>query len=141
MFGPPIVPLGAQRFILANPPFGCDPNTYTVRIAGAAVGILRGGGCSFGIKAINAQKLGAKAVVFLNTDDKSTMRLMALPDEVPLIQIPCIMVTRRLQHYVDDLLSPFYQLNQHLIAMQPTGIFGEYEARNTLVLPQHLPGQ
>ena len=33
-------------------------------------------------KVINAQKLGAKAVLILNTDDKKTMRLSALPDEV-----------------------------------------------------------
>jgi hypothetical protein len=30
----------------------------------------RGGGCSFGIKVINAQKLGAAAVIIVNTDDK-----------------------------------------------------------------------
>ena len=69
---------------------GCDPTTYTVRITGTIVAILRGGGCSFGIKVINAQKLGAKAVIIVNTDDKKTMRLNALPDEEPLIKIPCI---------------------------------------------------
>lgn len=35
---------------------------------------------------------GAKAVIIVNTDDMKTMRLMALPDEIPLIKIPCIMV-------------------------------------------------
>ena len=59
------------------------------------VAILRGGGCSFGIKVLNAHKLGAKAVVILNTDDKKSMRLMAQPDEVPLINITCIMVCIR----------------------------------------------
>jgi hypothetical protein len=54
----------------------------------------QGGGCSFGIKVINAQKLGAKAVVMMNTDDVKTMRIMALPDETPLINIPCITVSR-----------------------------------------------
>ena len=49
--------------------------------------ILRGGGCSFGIKVINAQKLGAVAVIIVNTDDKKTMRLMALADEAPLIKV------------------------------------------------------
>jgi hypothetical protein len=67
-----------------------------VRISGTVVAILRGGGCSFGIKVINAQKLGAVAVMIVNTDDKKTMRLMALPDEEPLIKIPCIMVTKLL---------------------------------------------
>jgi len=57
----------------------------------------RGGGCSFGIKVINAQKLGAAAVIIVNTDDKKTMRLMALTDEAPLINIPTVMVSRRLQ--------------------------------------------
>jgi len=31
---------------------------------------------------INAQKLGAKAVIIVNTDDKSTLRLKALPGRV-----------------------------------------------------------
>jgi hypothetical protein len=141
MFGPQVVPLQAMRFVMANPPHACDPNKFTVRVSGAAVGILRGGGCSFGIKVINAQKLGAAAVVILNTDDKATMRLMALPDELPLINITCVMVYRRLQLYVVEKLTPFYQTSQHIISLQPTGIFGEYEERNTLELPLRLPGQ
>ena len=100
--------------------------------------ILRGGGCSFGIKVINAQKLGAKAVVIVNTDDMKTMRLMALPDEVPLITVPCIMVSRRLQFYLEQQLRPYFPIDQHLVSMKPTGIFGEYEKRNQLTLPQRL---
>lgn len=138
MFGPQEVPLGPYRLVMAMPPFGCDPNAYTVRIQGAIVAILRGGGCSFGIKVINAQKLGAKAVVIVNTDDKKTMRLMALPDEIPLIQIPCIMVSRRIQFYVEEQLRPYYPAGQHLVSIQPTGVFGEYEQRNALQLPVRL---
>lgn len=110
----------------------------SVRIQGSVVAILRGGGCSFGIKVINAQKLGAKAVVIVNTDDMKTMRLMALPDEVPLITVPCIMVSRRLQFYLEQQLRPYFPIDQHIVSMQPTGIFGEYEKRNQLALPQRL---
>ena len=39
-------------------PYGCDENEYNVRIKDTVVAILRGGGCSFGIKVITAQKLG-----------------------------------------------------------------------------------
>lgn len=138
MFGPQTVPLGPFRLQMALPPFGCDPGAYTVRIKDTVVAILRGGGCSFGIKVINAQKLGAKAVIIVNTDDMKTMRLMALPDEVPLIQIPCIMVSRRIQFYLEEQLRPFYPVDQHLISLQPTGIFGEYEKKNSLVLPVRL---
>lgn len=138
MFGPQEVPLGPHRLVMALPPFGCDPNAYTVRITGAIVAILRGGGCSFGIKVINAQKLGAKAVVIVNTDDMKTMRLMALPDEVPLIKIPCIMVSRRIQFYLEEQLRPYYPVSQHLVSIQPTGLFGDYEQKNTLKLPTRL---
>jgi hypothetical protein len=138
MFGPQEVPLGPYRLVMAIPPFGCDPNAYSVRISGAVVAILRGGGCSFGIKVINAQKLGAKAVMIVNTDDMKTMRLMALPDEIPLIQIPTIMVSRRIQFYLEEQIRPYYPVNQHLISIQPTGVFGDYEAKNTLQLPQRL---
>lgn len=138
MFGPQEVPLGPHRLVMALPPFGCDANAYTVRISGAIVAILRGGGCSFGIKVINAQKLGAKAVMIVNTDDVKTMRLMALPDEMPLIHIPCIMVSRRIQFYLEQQLRGYYPVDQHLVSIQPTGLFGEYEQRNALKLPVRL---
>ena len=138
MFGPQEVPLGPFRLQMAMPPFGCDPGAYTVRIQGTVVAILRGGGCSFGIKVINAQKLGAKAVIIVNTDDMKTMRLMALPDEVPLINIPCIMVSRRIQFYLEEQLRPYFPIDQHMVSIQPTGVFGDYEKRNELVLPERL---
>eukprot|EP01034_Spumella_vulgaris_P021759 gene21759-27815_t len=141
MFGPPEVPLGPHRFQMALPPFGCDPGAYTVRIKDTVVAILRGGGCSFGIKVINAQKLGAKAVIIVNTDDMKTMRLMALPDEVPLITIPCIMVSRRIQFYLEEQLRPYFPQDQHLVSLQPTGVFGEYEKRNSVALPVRLSNQ
>lgn len=90
------------------------------------------------MKVINAQKLGAKAVIIVNTDDMKTMRLMALPDEVPLIQIPCIMVSRRIQYYLEEQLRPYFPIDQHLVSIQPTGLFGEYEKRNQLTLPERL---
>jgi len=138
MFGPQEVPIGPIRLQMAMPAFGCDPNAYTVRIKNTVVAILRGGGCSFGIKVINAQKLGAKAVMIVNTDDMKTMRLMALPDEIPLIKIPCIMVSRRIQFYVEEQLRFYYLINQHIVSIQPTGVFGEYEKRNQLTLPVRL---
>lgn len=138
MFGPQEVPAGSSKFVLAQPAYGCDPNAYTVRVTNATVGILRGGGCSFGIKVINAQKLGAKAVVIINTDDEKTMRLMALPDEVPLVKIPCVMASRRLQFYVEAQLKRFAPADHLLVALQPTGVFGEYEKKNTLTLPQRI---
>ena len=138
MFGPQEVPLGAHRLVFAKPAYGCDPAAYAVRIQGAVVAILRGGGCSFGIKVLNAQKLGARAVVIVNTDDVATMRLMAQPDEAPLIKIPTIMVSRRLQHYMESLLKYYYLIDQHFISVQPTGLFHEYEKRNRVELPMRL---
>lgn len=140
VFGPQEVPLGPYRLQMAFPPHGCDPGAYSVRIKDTVVAILRGGGCSFGIKVINAQKLGAKAVIMVNTDDVKTMRLMAMPDEEPLIKIPCITVSRRLQFYLEKQLKFFYTLDQHTVSIQPTGLFGDYENRNSLKLPERLPG-
>ena len=96
------------------------------------------GGCSFGIKVINAQKLGAKAVIIVNTDDMKTMRLMALPDEVPMITIPCIMVSRRIQYYLESILHRYYTIDQHLASIQPMVYLSEYEKRNSVVLPKRL---
>ena len=98
--------------------------------------LLRGGGCSFGIKVINAQKLGAVAVIVVNTDDQKTMRIMASNDEVPLINIPCIMVSRRLQYYLEEKLTKYYLSNQHFISFDPTGLFGEYETRSVSIVQQ-----
>lgn len=141
MFGPQSVPKGAFKLQMANPPHGCDPGDYKVRVTGTVVAVLRGGGCSFGIKVLNAQKLGAVAVMMVNTDDKKTMRLMALPDEEPLIKIPCVMVSRRVQYYLEERLKFFYPSDQHIVSIQPTGVFGEYEEKNEVVLPIRLPGE
>lgn len=138
MFGPQEVPLGPIRLQMAMPPFGCDANAYSVRIKDSIVAILRGGGCSFGIKVINAQKLGAKAVMIVNTDDTKTMRLMALPDEIPLIHIPCIMVSRRIQYYLEKMLKRYYVIDQHIVSIQPMLFYGDYEKKNKVKLPQRL---
>eukprot|EP00605_Chrysophyceae_sp_TOSAG23-4_P000877 GSChrysophyteH1.ASY1.ANO1.968.1 assembled CDS len=132
------LPLGPLNLVMAQPPFGCDPAEYTVRVTGKAVAILRGGGCSFGIKVINAQKLGATAVVIVNTDDAKTLRLMALPDEVPMIDIPCIMISRRLQHFLEAKLRRYHSTNNHLMSIQPTGVFGLYEEKNDVRLPERI---
>lgn len=141
MFGEQNVPERSLKIVLANPLYGCDPNNYLVRVAGAIVAILRGGGCSFGIKVLNAQKLGARAVIIMNTDDKKTLRLMAQPDEVPLINITCIMVSRRLQFYLEKQLVPYYLTDQHIGRIQPTGVFGDYESKNKVQLPMRLPSR
>jgi formylmethanofuran dehydrogenase subunit E len=112
---------------MANPLFGCDPAAYKVRIKGAVVAIQRGGGCSFGIKVINAQKLGAIAVIIVNNDDSKLVRLMASSDELPLIKIPCVMVSRRVQWMMEEKLMKYYLLNQHFISFEATGVFGGYE--------------
>ena len=139
-FGPQTedLPLGPHKLTMAMPPFGCDPNAYTTRITGAVVAILRGGGCSFGIKVINAQKLGAAAVMIVNTDDAKTMRLQALPDEEPQIEIPCFMVSRRVQFFMEAELKKYYTMGQHLISIQPTGVFGKYEEKNDVALPERI---
>ena len=131
LFGPQELPLGPHRLVMASPsPFGCDPSEYTVRLSGGIVAILRGGGCSFGIKVINAQSLGAKAVIIVNTDTSKTMRLMALADEMLQIKIPCIMVSNRFQRYLEHKIRYFYAADQHIVSFHPTGVFGEYETRS-----------
>lgn len=136
MFGPQDVPIGPHRLQMALPPYGCDPAAYEVRITGTIVAILRGGGCSFGIKVINAQKLGAKAVMIVNTEDKSSIRLRAMPDEEPLVHIPCIMVGRRVQYYLEGMLKYFYLIDQHIISIQPMTLLGQYDSRNEYKLPE-----
>ena len=138
LFGPQEVPVGPHRLQMAMPPHGCDASSYTVRINNTVVAVLRGGGCSFGIKVLNAQKLGAVAVIIVNTDDMKIMRLNAMPDEIPMIKIPCIMVSRRIQYYLEEQLKYYHPIDQHIVSIQPTGIFGDYEKRNTLKLPQRI---
>ncbi len=138
LFGPQEVPLEPLKLVLAKPIHGCDPNAYTVRITGGVVAVLRGGGCSFGIKVINAQTLGAKAVIIINTDNVETMRLNALADEIPLINIPVIMVSRRLQYYLEEKLTKYHVMDQFVVTIQPTGLFHNYELDNTMPLPARV---
>ena len=79
---------------------------------------------------INAQSLGAKAVIIVNTDTGKTMRLMALADEMLQIKIPCIMVSNRFQRYLEHKIRYFYAADQHIVSFHPTGVFGEYETRS-----------
>jgi hypothetical protein len=79
-------------------------------------------------------------VIIVNTDNKQTMRLNALPDEEPLIDIPCIMVSRRIQFYLETQLRYYHPIDQHIVSIQPTGVFGGYEEKNSVKLPERLPG-
>jgi hypothetical protein len=125
MFGSEDMPLQAERLQVAVPPHGCDPSQYAVRVSGTIVAILRGGGCSFGIKAIAAQELGAKAVVIVNTDDSKTMRLMASPDETAQITIPVIMISNKFQTFMEQYIKPFYHNDLYIASIQPTeSIYG-----------------
>lgn len=83
MFGPQEVPLGPFRLQMALPPFGCDPGAYTVRIQGAVVAILRGGGCSFGIKVCVFVCLGFQVT------------LLVLPMANPARPVPLSLVSPR----------------------------------------------
>ncbi len=58
--------------------------------------------------------------------------------QAPLINIPCVMVSRRLQYYVEAQLKPYYLISQHLVSFDHTNVFGQYEERNQLLLPQRI---
>jgi hypothetical protein len=50
-------------------------------------------------------------------------------------------VSRRVQYYLEQKLKYYYPIDQHIISIQPTGVFGEYEEKNILDLPNRLPGE
>ena len=100
--------------------------------------VLRGGGCSFGIKVINAQKLGAVAVVIVNIEGQRNMRIMASSDEAPLITIPCVMVSNRFQQYLNGRLTKYHLYDQHFISFDSTGLFGEYDDKKAVVVNSSL---
>ena len=127
LFGPQALSEAPLQFKMAAPQYGCDPSKYTVRITNYVVGIVRGGGCSFGIKIINAQKLGAKAVIIINNDNTPVLRLMVNKDELALITIPCVMVGRRFHYYVTHKLKPFYELGQFVVTLRNQSFIGEYD--------------
>jgi len=79
------------------------------------------------IQVINAQKLGALAVIIVNVDEGKSMRLNALPDEVPQINIPSIMVSRKFSSHIEKHLSPYFLIDQHVVSFQPTGVHGGYD--------------
>lgn len=118
----------SHNFKMAVPPVGCDQGKYTVRIVDYVVGILRGGGCSFGIKVINAQKLGAKAVMIINNDESPITRVMVSKDEAALITIPCFMVANRAMKYLtSEAIQPYYTNDAYIMSIQPLDYFADYE--------------
>lgn len=42
---------------------------------------------------------------------------------------------------MEEQLTKYYFSDQHIVSVQPTGIFGNYEERNELQLPMRLPGK
>lgn len=120
--------MSSHNFKMAEPVFGCDQGKYTVRIVDFVVGILRGGGCSFGIKVINAQKLGAKAIMVINNDDSPISRIMVSKDEAALITVPCFMVANRaLKYLTSEAIKPYYANDAFILSIQPLDYFADYE--------------
>ena len=50
-------------------------------------------------------------------------------------------VSRRVQFYLEEKLKFFFPIDQHIISIQPTGVFGEYEEKFDMALPVRLPGE
>ena len=78
--------------VVVDPPDGCSANGYQVRVKDR-VALLQRGGCGFGDKCLAAQKLGALAVIVVNSDD-SLHRMMVPENEHNLVKIPAVMVTK-----------------------------------------------
>lgn len=49
------------------------------------------------------------------------------------------MVSRRIQFYLETQLRYYHPIDQHIVSIQPTGVFGGYEDKNTVRLPERLP--
>jgi hypothetical protein len=41
---------------------------------------------------------------------------------------------------VETQLKPYYLIDQHLVSFDHTNVFGKYEERNRLTLPQRIQG-
>ena len=88
----------ARKIIAANPEFGCDAKESKMRVKGAVVAVMRGGGCVFGDKALVAMKLGAIGIIIVdndnagNTEDRPVTRIMAAEEQAEQITIPVVMV-------------------------------------------------
>ena len=63
----------------------------------------------------------------MNNEKKKNVRLMALPEEVPDIKIPCIMVSARFSMYTQTVLEPYFETDTFIVSVQHTGIHGDYE--------------
>jgi hypothetical protein len=78
--------------------------------------VLRGGGCSFGDKALEAMKAGAVGLVIVDDDkkdnqvDREPQRVMATEEQMEAINIPTVMAVHSLWR---DL---FYQDNRQRVS-------------------------
>eukprot|EP00520_Triparma_pacifica_P003202 CAMPEP_0118641814 /NCGR_PEP_ID=MMETSP0785-20121206/5502_1 /TAXON_ID=91992 /ORGANISM="Bolidomonas pacifica, Strain CCMP 1866" /LENGTH=108 /DNA_ID=CAMNT_0006533323 /DNA_START=1 /DNA_END=324 /DNA_ORIENTATION=+ len=90
------------RVIGARPEFGCKASNYEVKVAGSVAVVLRGGGCSFGDKALEAMKVGAIGLIIVDDDqnnnaaDREPQRVMATEEQTQAITIPTVMAVHSL---------------------------------------------
>ncbi len=76
-----------------------------------------------------SQKLGAKAVITINNEEAPLSRMMASKDEVALIKIPAVMVTKRFLYALEHEITPHYQYHQYLVALQPSSHLNDYDTQ------------
>ena len=90
------------RIIAGRPKHGCKAEEYEVKVGGSVAVVLRGGGCSFGDKALAAMKVGALGLVVVDDDnndnasDRQPQRVMATEEQSEEISIPTIMASHSL---------------------------------------------
>jgi len=74
------------------------------------VAVDRGGGCSFGEKAIVVQSAGAVGCIIMNTSPGGIMRLMATPEQSEQVTIPVYMVSDKARDELHSLARKGQQI-------------------------------
>jgi len=90
------------KLVAARPEHGCKSGKYEVKVSGSVAVVLRGGGCSFGDKAMEAMKVGAIGIIIVDDDnkgnavDREPQRVMATEEQMEAITIPTVMAVHSL---------------------------------------------
>jgi hypothetical protein len=114
-FGAPLTPAGLTgNAVVAVPADGCT--AITSAVAGQ-IAVIDRGTCEFGLKALNAQKAKAAAVIIANNQGGTTVITMGPGAVGSKVRIPAVMISQNDGAALKGLASPNVTLRQ--LAVQP----------------------
>jgi hypothetical protein len=103
------LPVGMELPVVkSSSPFACEPMENVSSsllqdyvMSGVAM-LAQRGLCRFDVKALNAQKAGARVLILTDLEDKALQRLGGMLPDLPFVGIPAVLTTSEVGQFLQD---------------------------------------